>query len=54
MSHISNTEVLVMAMMRMLLEVLLVFGLIVGLFYMSKTMAKENRLNNSDEEKEGS
>ncbi len=41
-------------MVRMFLEVLLVFGFIAGLFYMSKTMAKENRLPVEEEKKEGS
>jgi|GEM_PF-5086045 len=40
-----------MAMLRMLLEVVLVFSLVGGLFYMSKVLAKENQLPH-DEEKE--
>jgi len=38
-----------MAMLRMLLEIVLVLSLVGGLFYVSKVMAKENRSNNENE-----
>lgn len=36
-------------MLRMLLEIVMVFGLVGGIFFVTKVLAKEN-LNNSNEE----
>ena len=43
----------VMAMMRMIFEIAMVLAIVGGLFFMTKVLAKENRLNDEDEGKGG-
>jgi uncharacterized membrane protein len=39
----------VMAMMRMIFEIAMVLAIVGGLFFVTKVLAKENRLNDENE-----
>ncbi len=43
----------VMAMMRMIFEIAMVLAIIGGLFFVTKVLAKENRLNDENEGQDG-
>jgi hypothetical protein len=43
----------VMAMMRMIFEIAMVLAIVGGLFFVTKVLAKENKLNDENEGQDG-